>query len=451
VSLARVLIANRGEIALRVIKACRALGVEAVVAASEADLESLPAKTADTAVCIGPAPAAESYLNVEAIIRAARDAGADAVHPGYGFLAESPDLAQACVDAGIVFIGPDARTIQAMGNKLQARAFAREHGVPVLPGSETVRTAEEGAAAARTLGYPLLIKAAAGGGGRGIKIVRDAGGLGEAITTAGAEARAAFADETLYVERYIADARHVEVQVMGDAAGNVVHVGERDCSLQRRYQKVVEEAPAWAIQPEVRDEMRAAAVTLAREIGYVNAGTVEFLADQADGRFYFLEMNTRIQVEHPVSEMITGIDLVREQLLVAGGAALGFAQSDVAFTGHAIECRITAEAPGADFQPRPGRIDHWHAPEGPHIRVDSHCHPGADVPPYYDSLLAKLIVGGRDRVRAVAAMQQALAAFEVEGVETTIPFLGALARRLEFVQGRVNTSWLEDNLGDLVN
>ena len=448
-NISRVFVANRGEIAVRVIKACRALGIESVAAVSEADADGMAASIADFAVTIGPPPPAESYLNIDAVMAGAESAGADALHPGYGFLAEQPGLPRACEARGIKFIGPDAETIARMGNKLQAREAVALMGVPLVPGSSRIGTLDEAAQAAREIGYPLLMKAAAGGGGRGIKIVTSADGLADAFGTAANEARGAFGDDTLYMERYIPNARHVEVQVLGDGAGNVIHAGERDCSLQRRYQKVVEEAPASSLPLVLREEIRVAAVTIAESINYRNAGTVEFIADQDAGCFYFLEMNTRIQVEHPVTEMITGLDLVAEQIRIAGGAPLSVAQADIGYAGHAIECRITAEASAEGFQPRPGRIAQWRPPEGEGIRVDSHCRDGDLVTPYYDSLLAKLIVTGPNRIAAVARLQEALAAFMVTGIETTIPFLRLLSCQLDFIKGSVNTRWLESNLDAL--
>lgn len=448
-SISRVLVANRGEIAVRVIRACRELGLESVAAVSQADRDGLPARMADRAVCIGPPPPEESYLNIQAILAAARDTGADAVHPGYGFLAEAPELAAACAEDGVKFIGPRPETIRDMGNKLRARDLVGGLGVPVVPGSKRIGTGEEAGARARELGFPVLIKAAAGGGGRGIRMVTAPEDLRRAFGEATAEARGAFGDETLLIERYIANARHIEVQVLGDASGTVVHVGERDCSLQRRYQKVVEEAPATSLADGLIAEIRQAAVTIARNIAYENAGTVEFLVDEDAARFYFLEMNTRIQVEHPVTEMITGLDLVKEQIRIADGRPLSVSQSDIRYTGHAIECRIAAEAPKHGFQPRPGEITTWRPPEGGDIRVDSHCHAGHVVTPYYDSLLAKLIVKGASRWQAVARMQVALEQFLVSGVETTIPFLRSLVCQLDYVKGGVNTRWLENNLDGL--
>ncbi len=441
--ISRVLVANRGEIAVRVIRACHALGLEAVVAVSVADRDSLAAQQADRTVCIGPARAAESYLSIPAIIAAAQGSGADAVHPGYGFLAESPALAAACAEHGLTFVGPRPDSIQQMGNKLEAREMVRRFGIPTVPGSKRVGDLATAAAAAEEMGYPVLFKAAAGGGGRGIQIVPDPSALQPVFEVAAAEARAAFGDDTLYLERYIPNARHVEVQVLGDRFGSAVHLGERDCSLQRRYQKVVEEAPATAVPPPVRDALHAAAVTIAQEMRYESAGTVEFIFDQDTTQFYFLEMNTRIQVEHPVTEMITGIDLVQAQLRIAGGEPLGFGQDAVRFAGHAIECRITAESAEQGFRPSPGTITTWLPPTGPGLRLDTHCFAGYRVPPYYDSLLAKLIAHGADRAEALSRLAAALEAFEVRGVATTIPFLRALVTDPAFVQGQVNTRWVE--------
>jgi acetyl-CoA carboxylase biotin carboxylase subunit len=443
VSVSRVLIANRGEIAVRIIRACQGLGIETVLAASEADRDSLPARLANRTVCIGPPSSAQSYLDIGALIEAAKGTGADALHPGYGFLAESEDLAAACAAEGITFVGPKPDQIRMMGNKLQARILARECGVPVLPGSEKVHSYEEAVVQAERIGFPIMMKAAAGGGGRGMKIVTDPADMSEMFTSASAEARAAFGDDTLYVERYIANARHIEVQLLGDRLGNVIHLGERDCSLQRRHQKVVEEAPAPAIPESRRQELLAAAVKLARNIGYENAGTVEFIFDQDTASFYFLEMNTRIQVEHPVSEMITGIDLVQEQLRVARGEPLRFSQSDVIIRGHAIECRITAESPAAGFRPSPGRITRWDPPAGPNIRLDTHCHEGYRVPIFYDSLLGKLIVYGTSREEAVERMRRSLDQFAVDGIDTTLPFLRFVMSEPEFAAGKVNTTLVE--------
>ena len=448
-SVSRVLIANRGEIAVRVIRACQGLGIETVLAASDADRDSLPARLADRTVCIGPASASESYLNYKAIVTAALGTGADAVHPGYGFLSESPLLAEACAAEGVAFIGPPAEQIRMMGNKLRARALARECGVPVLPGSEKSASYDEAAAVAERIGLPVMMKAAAGGGGRGMKIVTNYKDMRLMFAAASAEARTAFGDDTLYVERFIPNARHIEVQVLGDRFGNVIHLGERDCSLQRRHQKVIEETPAPDIPDALRAEIHDAAVTLARNIRYENAGTVEFIFDQDARTFYFLEMNTRIQVEHPVSEMVTGLDLVQEQLRIARGEALRHAQADVKIRGHAIECRITAEAPAENFRPSPGRITAWRPPEGPNIRLDTHCYEGYDVPLFYDSMLGKLIVYGSERTEAIERMQRALDRFSISGISNTLPFLRMVIGHPDFAAGKVSTHLLEDLLGQM--
>ena len=442
-TVSRVLIANRGEIAVRIIRACQGLGIETVLAVSEADRDSLPARIAGRTVCIGAASTTDSYLNIKAIVAAALGTGSDAVHPGYGFLAESPELAEACAAQGVTFVGPRPEQIREMGNKLQARALARQYGLPILPGSEKVHSYEEAAKVAQRIGLPVMMKAAAGGGGRGMKIVTDYKDMQQMFGSASAEARAAFGDDTLYLERYIPNARHIEVQVLGDRFGNVIHLGERDCSLQRRHQKLVEESPAPAITEALREEIRQAGVTLARNIRYENAGTVEFIVDQDTETFYFLEMNTRIQVEHPVSEMITGIDLVQEQFRVARGESLRFSQSDVTFRGHAIECRINAELPAEGFRPSPGRLVEWRPPEGPNIRLDTHCYAGYTVPLYYDSMLAKLIVYGSDRTEALERMRRALEQFSVSGIGTTLTFLHFVMGHPDFVAGKVNTNLVE--------
>jgi acetyl-CoA carboxylase biotin carboxylase subunit len=437
------LIANRGEIAARVIRACQGLGIETVLAVSEADRDSLPARIADRTICIGPASAAESYLKVNAIVAAAIGTGSDALHPGYGFLSESPDLAEACATNGITFVGPKPEHIREMGNKLNARALARKIGLPVLPGSEKVHSYEEAATVAKSVGLPVMMKAAAGGGGRGMKIVTNFCDLQQMFRSASAEARAAFGDDSLYLERYIPNARHIEVQVLGDGFGNVVHLGERDCSLQRRHQKLIEESPAPAITNTLREAIREAGLALARNIRYENAGTVEFIVDQDTKSFYFLEMNTRIQVEHPVSEMTTGIDLVQEQFRIARGEMLRFSQSDITFRGHAIECRINAELPAEAFRPCPGRIVEWRPPEGPNIRLDTHCYAGYIVPMYYDSMLAKLIVYGRDRTESLERMRFALDKFSIFGVGTTLAFLRFAVGHPDFASGKVNTKLAE--------
>jgi acetyl-CoA carboxylase, biotin carboxylase subunit len=450
VAISRVLVANRGEIALRVLRACQELGYGTVLAVSAADRDSLPARVADRAVCIGPARSADSYLDVAAVVTAAVGTGCDAVHPGYGFLAESPALADACVAAGLTFVGPTGDHMRQMADKIEARALARAFGVPTLPGSERIESVDEAVAVAGAIGLPVIVKASAGGGGRGMKVVTDAAALPTVLAAAAAEAESAFGDGTLYLERFIPNARHIEVQLLGDRFGSVVHVGERDCSLQRRNQKVVEEAPAPGITEELRAEIRSAAVRLAASIGYENAGTVEFVYDEDAGQFFFLEMNTRIQVEHPVSEMISGLDLVQQQFRIAAGEPLGFGQDDVVLRGHAIECRITAEAAAAGFRPNAGRITRWEPPVSPNVRLDTHCSAGYTVPMYYDSLLAKLIVYGSTREEALSRMVGALARFQVEGIDTTIDFLGFLVGRPEFAAGAVTTHLIADVIGEFV-
>jgi acetyl-CoA carboxylase biotin carboxylase subunit len=445
-SITKVLVANRGEIAVRVVRACRALGIESVVAVSEADKDSLAARLADRAVCIGPSRADASYLNQAALLATAAGTGADAIHPGYGFLAENATFAAACESNGLRFVGPRSETVRTMGNKLAAREVAKRYGVPLVPGSDRLATYEEAITAAETIGFPALLKAAAGGGGRGIRIVTQDSELQDAFHSASAEAQAAFGDGTLFMERYVTLGRHIEVQVFGDQHGNVIHLGERDCSMQRRYQKVVEEAPAALIPDEARDAIRRSAVLLAEGIGYQNAGTVEFMYDEERNEYYFLEMNTRIQVEHPVTEMITGLDLVQMQLTVASGQTLPLTQSEVRFAGHAIECRITAESAENDFRPSPGRITRWRAPEGEGVRLDTHCYEGYLVPPFYDSLLGKLITYGRDRTEALERMRSALRNFEVTGVDTSIPFLSFLVGQPDFEAGRFSTRWVESNM-----
>lgn len=444
--ISRVLVANRGEIAVRILRACRELGLESVVAVSETDKNSLPAKLADRTVCIGPSSPTDSYLKVDTIIAAALGTGSDAIHPGYGFLAEQPRLAEACAAHGLIFVGPKADDLRKMGDKLYARKLAGGAGVSLIPGSELVHHLEEAADAANQVGFPVLLKAAAGGGGKGMKIVARAGDLRTVFDEASIEALSAFGDDRIYVEHYIPNARHIEVQIIGDRFGNIIHLFERDCSLQRRYQKMVEEAPSPAVAPELRKEICEAAVRIGKQIGYENAGTVEFMLDQDDGRFYFLEMNTRIQVEHPVTEMISGIDLVKEQFRVAAGESFSVTQEEVRLTGHAIECRINAESPGADFSPCPGHITKWKPPVGEGIRVDSHCYSGYFVPPYYDSLLAKLITRGTGRREAIDLMQYALAHFTVSGVDTTIPFHQVIMKHTDYVNGSISTNWIENRL-----
>ncbi|MEI9475394.1 MAG: acetyl-CoA carboxylase biotin carboxylase subunit [Deltaproteobacteria bacterium] len=445
-TISRVLVANRGEIAVRIIKACQSLGIEAIAVVSEADRESLPAKMANRAVCIGPARSSESYLRIDTLICAALGTGSDAIHPGYGFLAEQPELAEACRDHGLIFIGPPPEALRQMGNKILARQRVNNYGIPVIPGSEKVKDLQQARRVAQKMGFPLIFKAAAGGGGRGMKIVHHPDELKTAFETAAAEARSAFGDETIYVERYILNARHIEVQIMADHFGNVIHLGERDCSSQRRYQKIVEEAPAPSLPSELREKIRAMGASIAKEMNYVNAGTVEFILDQDSGQFYFLEMNTRIQVEHPVTEMISGVDLVSEQIRIAARHPLSLSQPQVQLTGHAIECRINAESPEAGFQPCPGRITQWIPPQGPAIRVDTHCYAGYVVPPYYDSLIAKLITVGSNRSEALKRMKHALRHFIVSGVETTIPFLQFLLEDSNYIKGTLNTRWVEERM-----
>ncbi len=428
---------------MRVIRACQTLGLETVAIYSEADRGALHTRLAGRAVCLGPPPATASYLNIPAILASALGTGCDAVHPGYGFLSENSAFATACLEQGLRFIGPPPDAIRLMGDKLEARRLAAKLGVPVVAGSPgPVGAAEEAAG----IGYPLLLKASAGGGGRGMRVVRTAAELGPTIARATGEARAAFGDGTLYAERYLERVRHVEVQVLADTRGGLIHLGERDCSLQRRHQKILEEAPSPAVSPALRQDLTEAALTLARAVGYQSAGTVEFVLDPVAERFYFIEMNTRIQVEHPVTEMITGLDLVALQLRVAAGEPLPLAQADLKLTGHAIECRINAEAPEAGFRPCPGTVRAWAPPRGDGVRVDTHIEPGAEVSPFYDSLLAKLIAHGRDRADAISRLREALAAFHVEGVATTIGFHRRLLDHADFVASRVHTRWVEEEV-----
>jgi acetyl-CoA carboxylase biotin carboxylase subunit len=439
----KVLIANRGEIAVRVIRACREMGIATVAVFSEADREALHVLQADEAVAIGPAPAAESYLRQDKIIAAARATGAQAIHPGYGFLAENADFAEACAAAGLVFIGPPPAAVRATGDKLAARRVAAKLGVPLVPG--TTQPLADGAEAARAvaeIGYPVMIKAALGGGGKGMRLVRAYAELEGALRAARSEAGSAFGDATVYIEKYIAAPRHIEIQILADAHGTVVHLGERECSIQRRNQKLVEESPSPGTTPEMRRRMGEAACRMAAAAGYVNAGTVEFLVDR-DGRFYFLEINARLQVEHPVTEFVTGRDLVREQIRIAAGEKLGYAQEDISFSGHAIECRINAEDPDANFMPSPGKILGLRAPGGPWVRDDSGVYEGYTVPRYYDTLMAKLIVWAPDREAAIARMERALAEYHVSGLRTTLPILRRIVRHPDFAAGRLDTGFME--------
>ena len=438
----KVLIANRGEIALRVIRACRELGLQTVAVYSEADRESLHVRFADDDVCIGPPPARDSYLNIPRIIAAAEIAGADAIHPGYGFLAENAEFAETCAASNIEFIGPTAAQIRVMGDKAAARNAMMEIGVPVIPGTPgPVEDAEEALAFARDIGFPVIIKAVAGGGGKGMRVATEPDDFIRSFQLARSEALSAFGNGDVYVEKYLSRPRHIEFQIMGDRHGSVIHLGERDCSVQRRHQKLIEEAPSPALTPELRAAMGEAAVRAAKAIDYVGAGTIEMLLNE-DGTFYFMEMNTRIQVEHPVTEMLTGVDLVKEQILVAGGAKLSITETP-AYRGHVIECRVNAEDPARNFQPSPGRLDVFHPPGGPGVRLDTHVYTGYTVPPYYDSLLAKLICQGRDRPEALRRMQVALESFIIEGVTTTIPFLARVMANKKFQAGEIDTKFLE--------
>ncbi len=439
----KVLIANRGEIAVRVIRACREAGIATVAVFSEADRTALHVRLADEAYPIGPAPATQSYLAVERLVEAARTSGADAVHPGYGFLAESARFAEACRASGLTFIGPPPPAIAAMGDKTAARRTAAACGVPLVPGTrEPVGSDAEAARVARELGYPVMIKAALGGGGRGMRRVAGPTELASALRLARSEAASAFGDDAVYLEKALVEPRHIEVQILADAHGHVVHLGERECSIQRRHQKLVEEAPSPFVDAALRDAMGAAACRLVAAAGYRNAGTVEFLVD-AERRFYFLEVNARLQVEHPVTELVTGIDLVREQLRLAAGEPLGYDQAGVAARGWAIECRITAEDPGRGFRPTPGRITVWRPPGGAWVRVDAGVDEGAEVPIYYDPLVAKLIVWGRDRGEAIRRMASALGEFAVAGIATTIPFHTRVMAHPDFIAGRLSTAFVE--------
>ncbi|HMA44449.1 MAG TPA: acetyl-CoA carboxylase biotin carboxylase subunit [Gemmatimonadales bacterium] len=439
----KVLIANRGEIALRVIRACKELGIATVAVYSEADRECLHVRFADDDVCIGQAPSRDSYLNISRIIAAAEITGADAIHPGYGFLAENAEFAEIVRTSGIAFIGPTPDQIRQMGDKAAARKLAQQLKVPTVPGSPgPVESLEDALAVATTIGFPVIIKAAAGGGGKGMRVAVDADAFTQAYNLARQEALAAFGSDQVYIEKYLARPRHIEIQIMGDQHGKVMHVCERDCSVQRRHQKLIEEAPSPALDQKLRDRIGGAAVGLAQAIGYVGAGTIEFLLDE-DGAFYFMEMNTRIQVEHPVTEMCTNFDLVKEQIRVAAGEPLSMVLHGNRLRGHAIECRVNAEDPARNFQPSPGLISTFHPPGGPGVRVDTHIYAGYTVPPYYDSLLAKVIVHGNDRDEAIARMRQALDSFIIEGVRTTIPFLGRVMRHPDFVAGQIDTKFLE--------
>lgn len=442
----KVLIANRGEIAVRIIRACRELGIETVAVYSTADAQALHTQLADEAVCIGPAPSKDSYLNMENIISATVISGADAIHPGFGFLSENTRFVEMCEECHITFIGPSSDLIHKMGNKSQARATMMEAGVPVVPGTkEPVYDALAGLEIAKKIGFPVMIKASSGGGGKGMRIAWDEAGFGKSFHTAQMESVNAFGDDTMYIEKYIVHPRHIEFQILADKQGNVVHLGERDCSVQRRHQKVLEESPSCAIGGDLRARMGAVAVAAARAVGYENAGTIEFLLD-GNKDFYFMEMNTRIQVEHPVTEMVTGIDLIKEQIRIAAGLPLSFSQEDIKVSGHAIECRINAENPKKNFRPSPGTIQEVHFPGGNGIRVDTAVYPGYTIPPTYDSMIAKLIVHGKDRAEAIAKMRSALGEFVIQGIDTNLDFQFDIVSNPEFCKGNFDTGFIEEQM-----
>jgi acetyl-CoA carboxylase, biotin carboxylase subunit len=440
----KILIANRGEIALRVLRACKELGIPTVAVHSTADADAMHVRFADESVCIGPPAAKDSYLNIPAILSACEITGADAVHPGYGFLSENARFAEILADHDVQFIGPKPEHIRLMGDKIEAKRTAKKLGIPVVPGSEGgVTNDAQATTIANEIGYPILIKAAAGGGGRGMKVARTASELSNALSTARSEAKAAFGDDAVYLEKYLERPRHIEIQVLGDGQGAAIHLGERDCSLQRRHQKVLEESPSPALNTQARNTIGETVAKAMREIGYLGVGTVEFLYEE--GKFYFIEMNTRIQVEHPVTEMITDIDLIFEQIRVAAGAKLTLKQSDVEFRGHAIECRINAENP-VSFRPSPGKILHYHPPGGLGVRIDSAVYQGYTIPPYYDSLVGKLIVHGKTRTECLMRLKRALDEVVVDGIETTLPLFRALVREKDIIDGNYHIHWLEQFL-----
>jgi acetyl-CoA carboxylase biotin carboxylase subunit len=438
----KILIANRNEIAVRVIRACREMGIRTVAVHSTADREALHVKLADESVCIGPPPSKDSYLNIAAILSAAEVTDAEAIHPGYGFLSENPAFAEVCESSGIKFIGPTSENVRLMGSKIEARETVTRAGVPILPGArQAVKSEQEAVRIARDIGFPVIIKASAGGGGRGMKVVHSGASLVNAFLTAQSEAMAAFGNSDVYVEKYVKRSRHVEIQILADNYGTTLHLGERDCSIQRRHQKILEEAPSPAMTPKLRERMGAAAAKVARSVGYQNVGTVEFLLDET-GEFYFMEMNTRIQVEHPVTEAVTGLDLVKEQIKAAYGERLTLRQKDIAIRGHAIEVRINAEDPER-FTPSPGRITAYHPPGGLGVRVESAAYQDYVVVPYYDSLIAKLICSGVTRAEAIARMRSALGEFVIEGIKTTIPLHQRIMGDADFIKGQVDTGFLE--------
>ncbi|MEZ5856875.1 MAG: acetyl-CoA carboxylase biotin carboxylase subunit [Hyphomicrobiaceae bacterium] len=441
----KVMIANRGEIALRIQRACKELGIATVAVHSTADAEAMHVKLADESVCIGPPPASESYLNIPRLLAACEITGADAIHPGYGFLSENARFAEILEEHGITFIGPTAEHIRIMGDKIEAKETAKRLGIPVVPGSDgAVTTTAQAQRIARDIGFPVLVKAAAGGGGRGMKVAQTAEDLDMALKTARTEAKAAFGDDSVYLEKYLSHPRHIEIQVFGDGKGNAIHLGERDCSLQRRHQKVLEEAPSPALNSEARDKIGMTVARAMQKLKYRGAGTVEFLYE--DGEFYFIEMNTRLQVEHPVTEMITGLDLVLEQIRIAAGNPLSLTQDEVTFSGHAIECRICAENPKT-FRPSPGKITYWHPPGGLGVRVDSGAYQGYRIPPNYDSLIGKLIVAGKNRNECLMRLRRCLSEFVIDGIETTIPLFGELVRHPDIANGTYDIHWLERHLG----
>jgi acetyl-CoA carboxylase biotin carboxylase subunit len=440
----KVLIANRGEIALRVLRACREVGIATVAVHSTADADAMHVRLADESVCIGPPPSAQSYLNIPSLLSACEITGADAIHPGYGFLSENARFAEILEEHGITFIGPTSEHIRIMGDKIEAKATARRLGIPVVPGSEGAISNEvQGLRVAKEMGFPVLVKAAAGGGGRGMKVARGPEDFELALRTARSEAKAAFGDDSVYLEKYLAKPRHIEFQVFGDGKGNAIHLGERDCSLQRRHQKILEEAPSPALNAEQRQGMGEVVAKAMQKLKYRGAGTVEFLYE--DGEFYFIEMNTRLQVEHPVTEMITGLDLVIEQIRIASGAPLSISQSEFALSGHAIECRINAENPKT-FMPSPGTITYWHPPGGLGVRVDSGAYQGYRIPPYYDSLIGKLIVHGKNRNECLMRLKRCLSEFVIDGIETTIPLFTELVQNSDIANGLYDIHWLESFL-----
>jgi acetyl-CoA carboxylase biotin carboxylase subunit len=439
----KVLVANRGEIALRVLRACEERGISAVAVFSEADRAALHVRYADEAYCIGPAPSIESYLRIDNIIDVARKAGVDAIHPGYGFLSENPEFAAACVDAGIAFVGPSADAIEKMGDKVTARQTVARAGVPLLPGSERGLANDELATVAEDIGYPVMIKASAGGGGKGMRVVEQASDFSDSLASARREAKSAFGNDEVYVEKFVPNARHIEVQILGDSHGQIIHLGERECSIQRRHQKLIEEAPSVAVAESLREEMGRVAIEAARAVDYVNAGTVEFIFDNRDGEYYFLEMNTRLQVEHPVTEFVTGIDIVKEQIAIAAGRRMRYNQEDITPKGWAIECRITAEDPYNGFVPSVGTVVYLQEPTGPGVRVESALYRGIEISTYYDPMVAKLVAWGETRAEAILRMRRALNEFRIGGIKTSIPYHQEIMDSTEFIWGTFDTGYLE--------